>query len=401
VALERAVKSFSEIQVGDSESIVKTITEADVRRFVEMSGDDNPLHVDREYAERTPFKDVVVHGMIGASLVSTVVGTRLPGEGALWISQNFNFALPVRLGDELTVSCTVLKKNDRERLLELEARAVNQRSDTVLTGTGKVKVLDTDRRNRDGAAHRRHKVAVVSGGSGGIGHAICTRLAADGYAVVVGYRDEEDRARRVVEEIERAEGRGLAVRADMCDEDAGAALVERAVRAFGGVSLLVNAASPRIDAKPLDALGWEDISEQLDVQLRGAFRLAKAAVPHMREQGYGRIVTILSQAIEGTPTRGWTAYAVAKSALAAFSRQLAAELGPVGITVNCVAPGMTDTRMIGDIPEKHRLMTARQTPLRRLATPDDVAGAVAYLASDAAAFVTGETLRVNGGQVMA
>ena len=118
-------------------------------------------------------------------------------------------------------------------------------------------------------------------------------------------------------------------------------------------------------------------------------------------QGHGRIVNIVSQAIEGTPTPGWTAYAIAKSALAVLSRQLAAELGPAGITVNCVRARDDRHRLIGDIPEKQRLIVARQTPLRRLATPEDVAGAVAYLASESAAFVTGEILRVNGGQVMA
>jgi 3-oxoacyl-[acyl-carrier protein] reductase len=183
--------------------------------------------------------------------------------------------------------------------------------------------------------------------------------------------------------------------------DEAASLVACAVREFGGVSLVVNNASPRIASKPFDALSWEDVQRHLDVQVGGAFALAKAAVPPMREQGYGRIVNVTSQAIDGSPTPGWTAYAVGKSALATFSRQLAAELGPAGITVNCVSPGMTDTRLIGDIPEKQRLIAARQTPLRRLATPEDVAGAVAYLASEAAAYVTGETIRVNGGQVMA
>jgi 3-oxoacyl-[acyl-carrier protein] reductase len=183
--------------------------------------------------------------------------------------------------------------------------------------------------------------------------------------------------------------------------DEAAALIDRATREFGGVSLVVNNASPRIAAKPFDALSWADVQQHLDVQVGGAFALCKAAVPAMREQGYGRIVNITSQAADGSPTPGWTAYAVAKSALSTFSRQLAAELGPAGITVNCVSPGMTDTRLIGDIPEKQRLIAARQTPLRRLATPEDVAGAVAYLASDAADYVTGETIRVNGGQVMA
>jgi len=394
------VKPFEEIQVGDREEIVREITEADVKRFVELSGDDNPLHVDREYAQSTPFKDIVVHGMIGASLVSTVIGTRLPGEGALWISQNFNFALPVRLGDVLTVSCTVRKKNDRERLLDLDALVVNQDSATVLSGSGQVKVLEPSPRPEP-APGDQLKVAIVTGGSGGIGGAICERLAADGFAVVVGYRSEQDAARQVADRIAEAGGRAVAVRADLSDAKDADALVQRAVGTFGGVSLLVNAASPRIASTPFEALAWEDVTRQVDVAVGGAFALAKAVVPLMREQGHGRIVNIVSQTIEGAPTPGWTAYAIAKSALAVLSRQLAVELGPAGITVNCVAPGMTDTRLIGDIPEKQRLIVARQTPLRRLATPEDVAGAVAFLASESAAFVTGETLRVNGGQVMA
>ena len=105
--------------------------------------------------------------------------------------------------------------------------------------------------------------------------------------------------------------------------------------------------------------------------------------------------------IPGAPSETWTGYAIAKAALSMMSRYLAAELGPSSITVNSVAPGMTDTRMIGDIPEKAQLIVARQTPLRRLAVPTDIAGAVAFLASDDGAFVTGQTIRVNGGSAMA
>jgi 3-oxoacyl-[acyl-carrier protein] reductase len=217
----------------------------------------------------------------------------------------------------------------------------------------------------------------------------------------VNYRSDPTRAEALTAAIRESGGRAVAARADLSLPDEAASLVARAVREFGGVSLLVNNASPRIAAKGFDALSWNDVQHHLDVQLGGAFALAKAAVPAMREQGHGKIVNVTSQAIDGSPTPAWTAYAVAKSALATFSRQLAAELGPAGITVNCVSPGMTDTRLIGDIPEKQRLIAARQTPLRRLATPEDVAGAVGYLASDAADYVTGETIRVNGGQVMA
>jgi 3-oxoacyl-[acyl-carrier protein] reductase len=125
--------------------------------------------------------------------------------------------------------------------------------------------------------------------------------------------------------------------------------------------------------------------------------MAKACVPDMAARKWGRIVTIGSQVIDGAPSPGWTSYAVGKASVAMLSRYLSAELGPQGITVNSVSPGMTETSLIGDVPEKAQLLIARQTPLRRLATPEDVAAAVAYLVSDDAGFVTGHSLRVNGG----
>jgi 3-oxoacyl-[acyl-carrier protein] reductase len=138
----------------------------------------------------------------------------------------------------------------------------------------------------------------------------------------------------------------------------------------------------------------------LDVQLKGALLMAERCVPGMTSNRWGRVVNISSQVIDGAPSPGWTSYAVGKAALSMFSRYLAAELGPSGITVNNVSPGMTETPLIGDVPEKIQMMVARQTPLRRLATPDDVASAVVHLVSDEAGFVTGQTMRVNGGMAM-
>src|ERR1700759_4803645 len=133
---------FDAISVGDTRTLVREIGEADVRRFVEMTGDDNPLHVDRAFAETTSFREIVVHGMLGASFISTIIGTQLPGPGALWVSQNLEFLLPVRLGDTLRVSATVIAKHARDQLLELETTIVNQSGQTVLSGAGKVKVLE-------------------------------------------------------------------------------------------------------------------------------------------------------------------------------------------------------------------------------------------------------------------
>lgn len=394
-------KDFGAILVGETHSLRKKITEADVRKFVEMTGDDNPLHVDRAYAETTAFKDIVVHGMLGASFISTVIGTKLPGPGALWVAQDMEFLLPVRLGDELLVSCTVLKKHERERLLELDTRIVNQNQQVVLTGHGKVKVLTSVAPEASVTNAERPRVAIVTGGAGGIGKAICLRLAQDGYDLVVNYRNQSDRAMQIAAEINAGgKGRAIAVQADIATETGAETLCLAAVRAFGGVSVLVNNASPHINPKLFGATSWSDVQQQIDVQVKGAFLMTSAVVPEMSNHRWGRIINITSQVLDGPPSVGWTGYAVAKGALAVFSRYMAAELGPQGITVNCVSPGMCETTLIGDIPEKAQLMIARQTPLRRLAKPADVAAAVAYLVSDEAGFVTGDTIAVNGGLAM-
>ncbi len=407
-------KDFDAIQVGETQTLTKQITEADVRKFVEMTGDDNPLHVDRAYAETTTFKDIVVHGMLGASFISTVIGTKLPGTGALWVSQNMEFLLPVRLGDVLTISATVLKKHERERLLELDTKIVNQNQQLILTGVGRVKVLVAAEAEAQPAADERPRVAIVTGGAGGIGKAICRRLAADGFDVVVNYRGQADRAAQIVAEINAAttavtsgsagagkrHGRALAVQADISTEAGAQVLYQAALKAFGVVSVLVNNASPRINPKPFGSTAWSDVQQQMDVQVKGAFLITSAVVPEMSARKWGRIVNITSQVLDGPPSVTWTGYAMAKGALQVFSNYMAAELGPQGITVNCVSPGMCETTLIGDIPEKTQLMITRQTPMRRLAKPSDVAAAVAYLVSDGASFVTGDTLAVNGGIAM-
>ena len=394
-------QSFESIQIGDSQAIEKTITADDVRKFVDMTGDDNPLHVDRRYAEATAFKDIVVHGMLGASFISTVIGTRLPGTGALWVSQNIEFLLPVRLGDVLSIRCTVLRKHERERLLELETDITNQHGKRVLSGQGKVKVLASKQEEALPAAQNRQQVAIVTGGAGGIGRAICLRLAEAGFNVVVNYRGRADRATEVVDAIQQqGKGQAIAFQADIATPQGAQALYQATVHRFGPASVLINNASPAINPKPFEATSWEDIQTHLDVQAKGAFLLAQLAVPAMVQQHWGRIINITSQVLDGTPSATWTGYAMGKSALATLARYLAVELGPSGITVNCVSPGMCETGLIGDISEKTQLMIARQTPRRRLARPADVAAAVAYLVSEEADFVTGDTLAVNGGMAI-
>jgi 3-oxoacyl-[acyl-carrier protein] reductase len=390
---------FESISVGDSESLVRRITSADVRKFADLSGDVNPLHLDRDFAQQTAFQDVVVHGMLGVSFISTVIGTKLPGPGALWLSQNLEFRKPVRLGDELTIRCTVLRKHERERLLDMETSITNQHGDVVVAGEGRVKMLRVAA-PQEAPASPEPRVALVTGAAGGIGSAICRRISRAGLAIAIHCHRNQEQADQLAAEIQAAGGRSCVVSADLSREEEVISLYHGVKAALGRVDVLVNNASPPIRPHPLSGIAWADCQRHLDVQVRASLMLAQQCIPDMIARGWGRIVNISSQVADAAPTPGWSAYAMAKAALTMLARGLAAELGPHGITVNSVSPGMTATAMIGDIPEKLQMITARQLPLRRLAAPADIASAVAYLVSDEAAYVTGQTLRINGGGLM-
>jgi len=390
---------FETIKVGDRAKLTHVITSADVEKFVDLTGDDNKIHVDSRFAGTTPFKKPVVHGMLGASFISTIIGTKLPGDGALWFSQSLEFIMPVRVGDEITVVAEVKNKFERERIIELQTDIFNQNRQKVTTGTAKVKIVEQLAEELADSGETL-KVALVIGATGGIGQAVATRLAADGFAVALHYHSGREAAAELQRSISDLGRTCASFQADIVDPESVQALVDAVVRKFGGVSVLVNCATVKVANCKFSQLDWKDMQSHLDVNIKGAFSLARALVPVMQARRYGRIINLTTQYTESTPPVELLPYVTSKAALAGFSRALAVELAPIGITVNMVSPGMTDTDLIADVPEKTRLMTAAKTPLRRLAKPRDVAGAVSYLASEDAGFITGETIRVNGGQVM-
>ena len=161
---------YEEIYIGQKATLRHKITQNDIEKFVDLSGDDNKLHVNKEFAAKTSFKKPVVHGMIGASFISTVIGTKIPGDGALWFSQTLEFLLPVRVGDEITVIAEVSKKIDRDRTIELNVEIQNQNRQVVTRGVSKVKVLEElERAVETIKEDTERKVALVVGATGGLG----------------------------------------------------------------------------------------------------------------------------------------------------------------------------------------------------------------------------------------
>jgi NAD(P)-dependent dehydrogenase (short-subunit alcohol dehydrogenase family) len=238
--------------------------------------------------------------------------------------------------------------------------------------------------------------ALVTGASRGLGAHIARRLAADGFAVAVNYLPDREDAERVVDGIVAGGGRAEAFRADVTDEDDVAALVPAVEERLGPVQVLVpNATGPQPVVPALE-LTWQDHLDQLLFFVKSPTLLMQAVVPGMRERGGGRIVQIGSDLFERAEP-GMSAYSAAKGAQLALTRTWARELGPLGITVNLVAPGWIPVERHAGIDHEAYL---RDVPLGRMGTPAEVADVVSFLASDGARFVTGERITVNGGHAM-
>ena len=243
------------------------------------------------------------------------------------------------------------------------------------------------------------KTALISGGSSGIGRAVALAFAREGCDVAINYFSpaEASDAAALQKEIEDIGQKSVTVQADVTQPDQVTAMVDSAIDALGGIDILVCNAGVATTA-PVQDLPVEDWTRVITTNLTGTFLCCKAVVPHMVARGSGRIINNASQlAYKGAP--GFTHYCASKGGIISFTRSLALELASTGITANCVAPGATETAILGDVTDDLLAAIAAQIPRGRMSEPEEIAPAFVFLASDEAAHMVGQTVSPNGGDV--
>ena len=239
------------------------------------------------------------------------------------------------------------------------------------------------------------KIALVTGGSRGIGKAIALRLAAEGSHVVINYTKNEPAAREVAAAIERSGGSASVCGFDVSDFDAVQTKVEDIISEYGGLHILVNNAGITHDTL-LMRMNKEDWDRVITTNLTGVFNCTKAVTRTMLKQRSGRIINITSVVGE-MGNSGQTNYAASKAGIIGFTKAAAREMAPRSITVNAISPGFIETDITNELSDDIRKQYIEKIPMGRFGTPEDIAGVVAFLTSDEAAYITGEVIRVNGG----
>ena len=244
------------------------------------------------------------------------------------------------------------------------------------------------------------KVAIVTGGSRGIGKAVVSMLASFGTHVVVNYVRDEAAATATVNLAQSYNVKALAIQADVSKLSDAERLLQQTVEHFARVDFLICNAGIW-EGAPVESISEEIWEKTLDINLKGTWSVCRAAVPIMKQQRFGRIVIVSSTAGQrGEPN--FSNYAASKGGQISFTKSLAPELGPFGINVNCVAPGWVETEMtteaLGDAAQQESII--KGIPVGRIATPEDIAGAIVFLCSNWANHITGEVLNVNGGSVL-
>jgi len=380
-------------QVGDKRSIVHKFVSEDVSLFVSLTGDDNKIHVSNNYARTTSAGGVIVHGMLAASYVSTLIGKQIPGDGAVWSSFNVIWRNPIRIGDTVRFDAKIVAISESTGVITLSIVGRNEtRGNDSLEATAKVIRMEESKQliplTSDVNLAMKGKRILITGASGVVGGAIASKLLTLGSQPVLWGRNSERLAVSGAEWVEVEL---------MNADDIDSALTR--FLAGGRVDGFVHVAAPPIHHAAMDDFSnLAELRSHLLVGPEAFARLCSKLLPVMEKES--SVVAVLTQYVIGAPPPKMSAYVASKLALLGLVRSVAVEAGMKGIRCNSVSPGLMNTPYSEGVSIRQKQIDAAMNPLRRLCTPSEVAEAVCFLLSPAASFVNGTNLPITGGAEM-
>lgn len=393
---------WEEIELGATDSLDFTVTPAAVSEFISLlaAGSDASPAFASEVCESFD-----VPALLSMLLYSTSLGVSLPGASATFLEFSAQREQPIEINVPYTMRGRITHRSGATRIIKKELLVTPRDGGSVVV-KGKTSTLVATPSRRMPSVKElgeigtdfglRDKVVLITGASRGIGETTAKLFALHGAKVVVNYRHGAADADRVVGEIVEGGGEAFAIAADVSDVEQVRALVRQTHERYGALHVLVNNAARDFRPSPFLRLSWDEVQRDLDVILKGAFLCSQEAIALMLEQGGGKIINVSTVATDNPPP-DQTKYVVAKSALVGLTRSLSVEFASRNILVNMVVPNFVETDMVAHVPEGFRRKIAQDIPMRRPATPVDVARAIVFLASSYSSFTTGQKVMVTGG----
>lgn len=371
-----------------------TISQEKTLSFAEFSKDYNPVHISTQAAKEYGFVKPVTHGAILLSEVSRIIGMKLPGPGAFWTDIQIDFSGPVYWGEIVDIKAEVIQSSPSVRMIKLKISGlVGARP--VLNGTCRVVALiPLGRRLPMPDIHKC--TAVVTGGSGGLGIEVVKVLLNLGYKTISVSR-KTSRALEIIKDQYEGNNHFQTIFIDI--KNIKAFLQQLKSISGEGIHVIIHAASPIPVKQRLGPNIFSEINRFSDIYLNSLIQLVHFSLPFMKKKKFGRIVTIGSSFILGTPPPQMYTYVAAKEALWGLTKCLAADFGQFGITANMVSPSMMLTNMTADIPNAIKAEEVESNPLKRLVEPDEVAKTIEFLCSKKATFINGTNIPITGGML--
>jgi 3-oxoacyl-[acyl-carrier protein] reductase len=402
VALEEKNLIWEQIQLHDKKAFSFTITQQCLKFFYDILRE-GMVVVGQQYSCRGYFKPI---NFLAGSLMSTFAGMCIPGRSATILNIGIAFNKDLSVNEKYCFGGEVVFKSSANTITDKVSISSNDKKNIYAGGKINIKVnrqperMPASRQLYGAALDLRLKdrVVLVTGASRGIGEVTAKLFAIYGCKVVVNYAQNKDDALRVVADIKDAGGEVIAVQADVSDNSQVRRMVDEVIAKYGTINVLVNNAVRNFRPIAFLELTWEEIQKDIDVNLKGAFYCSQAAIPLMLTAGGGRIINISSIATDNPPPNQ-AKYVISKSGLIGLTRSLAAEFASNDILVNMVVPNMVKTDLTAGIAESFIDAAAKDIPLKRIASPIDVARAVVYLASSWSSYTTGQRIMVTGGSL--